>query len=1205
MGRESTFASRRPYRGAASPKKGAAVFEIDVNEVCEVAPLPKQVRERWNGWESTRESERDVSLEEITARLERARQKREDFQRWVMRKQVRSSHTRPSQEELRAVRAKKLEEKMALAEQNRLSTLEAVRLKAAAMHQRTEVVAERISERQDLLAQKLFGTLQAAEMRRLAIQEAEKERLSAAHQLVFARLSQIQQKEEKTREIVKECLDAKMVQADALREARLAAAAAKAGSKVRHAKHVSKMRRLNEERCSKMKRRVLDSKLQTAADRRREDVTVRSAVNAEKSETQFLKRQAAKREKLRRQGCSRRLQQFWRTFRDGNCTTRELARSFISQGVTNLANPTIEDSYKQDQEGDTDSEPAVMVGGPTAARSVWNDSFEEFASRLQSQATLSAARKLLGRLGTRLTVTAGGTHECTALLTWLFPKAAKKGTLERYPVRVFLCAYMIINHPEVVFNRKGAREAHLSAAAKDMITMFEKMLEKIMSGGLMPGYSSGNESPGGFEPIQRVRSTTDWDAKFADIGEFRTVGEALVEFDALWVSYLEQFVAWKSHDAAGLESELIRMAAELEASMLRKCKGDINSPRVQRNSDLQAVIQQVAHDHKLLRERIQRLTGDPGVQKMDAALAEVREKVRNEVFLSSTEDSESDSSNRSQSPRRRRGGKPPRNPNVRPSPGELQSYGNEALVWELLYDPSWRFPMDDAEEDWDVATGSQDEAVASLQLDASGMSVAKVGNELKKQVRRITEKAFWDSIEWQLASQAEGAGDQLLNMLAEIGRDLAEVLPKTAAEEVAAVFQKSELVRLLSGSATDVLGGVDTNGLLQLVQHTSELLKAHGAPVRDEKATQCHEAVRTEIMEALGKEGEDKKKELAKAVTKAMRLLFAQLKVLRMDIANARLKMLADSMAGPAAMRYVRGKFNETFGLDSSASPEGVSSALPKTRAWLREAASIQQDLVPMLREVLEGDGDSQRQSQRLPTAIRSGVRSSGGSTSESQQRNVRGDTALVAPVGADGWQCAVRIGLAQVISGDTPALPENIPETLQLDAKRLHRAQEIFQKLLVMSAAMLILQQNASKGGPSMSPEKITEAKERLSVVLSDPQMKLPTLTTELARLAGTPDKETEGRMQTALLNLIVTRGNGGFRALCNGLTKALQILLAAGPDNEGAKVKSAVRDSLVRIGAVFLVDDVVELGKDLGWVAGVNEAVHSALYDSLFDRA
>lgn len=83
------------------------------------------------------------------------------------------------------------QEKLATAEQNRLSSLEAVRLKAAAMHQRTEVVAERVNERQDELAQKLLGTLQAAETRRLALQEAEKERLSAAHQLVFSRLVRV------------------------------------------------------------------------------------------------------------------------------------------------------------------------------------------------------------------------------------------------------------------------------------------------------------------------------------------------------------------------------------------------------------------------------------------------------------------------------------------------------------------------------------------------------------------------------------------------------------------------------------------------------------------------------------------------------------------------------------------------------------------------------------------------------------------------------------------------------------------------------------------------------------------------------------------------------------------------------------------------------------------------------------------------------
>jgi hypothetical protein len=40
-----------------------------------------------------------------------------------------------------------------------------------------------------------------------------------------------------------------------------------------------------------------------------------------------------------------------------------------------------------------------------------------------------------------------------SLLRQLSPSAPKGRKLERYPVRVMLCAYMIQAHPEVVFNK--------------------------------------------------------------------------------------------------------------------------------------------------------------------------------------------------------------------------------------------------------------------------------------------------------------------------------------------------------------------------------------------------------------------------------------------------------------------------------------------------------------------------------------------------------------------------------------------------------------------------------------------------------------------------------------------------------------------------------------------------------------------------------
>lgn len=57
-------------------------------------------------------------------------------------------------------------------------------------------------------------------------------------------------------------------------------------------------------------------------------------------------------------------------------------------------------------------------------------------------------------------------------------------------------------------------------------------------------------------------------------------------FDAAWAAYLQRFVAWKFADAAALESELIKVAIEMESSVLSKTGGD-TSPHTERSEDLQ------------------------------------------------------------------------------------------------------------------------------------------------------------------------------------------------------------------------------------------------------------------------------------------------------------------------------------------------------------------------------------------------------------------------------------------------------------------------------------------------------------------------------------------------------------------------------------------------------------------------------------------
>ena len=65
---------------------------------------------------------------------------------------------------------------------------------------------------------------------------------------------------------------------------------------------------------------------------------------------------------------------------------------------------------------------------------------------------LPSLQALLRRLEKRLSVRGVTSDAAQSLLRQLSPSAPAGRRLERYPVRVMLCAYMIKEHPEVVFN---------------------------------------------------------------------------------------------------------------------------------------------------------------------------------------------------------------------------------------------------------------------------------------------------------------------------------------------------------------------------------------------------------------------------------------------------------------------------------------------------------------------------------------------------------------------------------------------------------------------------------------------------------------------------------------------------------------------------------------------------------------------------------
>lgn len=413
------------------------------------------------------------------------------------------------------------------------------------------------------------------------------------------------------------------------------------------------------------------------------------------------------------------------------------------------------------------------------------------------------------------------------------------------------------------------------------------------------------------------------------------------------------------------------------------------------------------------------------------------------------------------------------------------------------------------------------------------------------------------------------------------------------------MFEKSALEQqLLSGPGEKGLGGFDTNGLLQMIEHTSNLLRRYGAPARDELGQQCHETVQAEIMESLSESGPAKSAKLAKSVARAVRLLIAQLKILRLDVANVRLKILADSMPLAAAVKYIQDRFCTIFCLDSKTPEVG----LPKTKEWLQEVQQSHSEFASLLHGIL--DGHEVAHTSQVPTNMQAGIQPPTSRHAGVRPANLMDNSILSTPIEIDGWQFYVRIGLAQVISGEKPALSDNLPESLQLDAQRLHKAQDTFQKLLVMSAALLVLQEHKRRvGDPAMEADEIRKVRERLSVVLSDPLMKLPSLTTELAQLAGSPTKETEDSMQTALMGLIASGpNNNGFKSLSKGLCRAIVILLTAGPGNKSSHILSAVQNVLGRIGAAPIMDDVIALCEGLARIARVSDTVYSLWYSELW---
>lgn len=190
-----------------------------------------------------------------------------------------------------------------------------------------------------------------------------------------------------------------------------------------------------------------------------------------------------------------------------------------------------------------------------------------------------------------------------------------------------------------------------------------------------------------------------------------------------------------------------------------------------------------------------------------------------------------------------------------------------------------QLPTAELDAAWSDALGETD-PMAEPPLSADELADPhEAAAAVQRRVRRIAERAFWDATRERMtggADNAQAGATQIVDLLAELGGQLAGMLPEGAADEVAARLGSAGLsLTLLPASGA---GGLDLPALLSLLEWCGGMLARHGAPARDAAAAAGQAAVRRRLAAAAGDAGAT-----AAAAVDALRLLAVQLKMLRVD----------------------------------------------------------------------------------------------------------------------------------------------------------------------------------------------------------------------------------------------------------------------------------------------------------------------------------
>jgi hypothetical protein len=1084
--------------------------------------LPPRLRRRLSETKTS-----TSSAEEIEAKLRDADVRRQKFYEMLSNKarvKPRSLSKSSQEEEI----AQRLQAKLHAAEQKRLSMLAKSQTRLAKLdelRQAAKTSAEiRFKKELEELGSKVESRFQQAEINRMLILKSNKQRRATLRERTSESLLRRIARESKYKESIRAAISQKRAAAERNRIGLLESRVLK----VRKVPVSVSQKREIESRKLKDK---LEDRLQRARRQRAEYLMQRARL---RSSVLFTMEKQA-------DFHSRKIARCWRKFLVMQRTTVDLTKSYNALNINE-----------------------------THMKSV---PFEQLAGIIESPSTLKTTKALLDRLDSRYkmshAVSFSRWGEIDHLLKRVsspkkrFPnKPAVRSS--RYQVRVVLCAYMILAHPDAVFSGRGDREMALAESAKKFVKEFDLLIRIVLSG---PVY---------------------WGSD--DVAKRWTFRSQLAAFDAAWCSYLNSFVVWKVKDAESLEEDLVKAACQLELSMMKKCKLTSEQDSDSLNHDLKAIQKQVIEDQKLMREKIMHLSGDAGIKRMENALYGTRIKyfqakesdssagspfmhILPETTSSSSSDVSSDNTNLAQS-------------NERPKSlvrslfrnglGNLAA-DNELIVNEVLHEHDHTF--------------------------ADSLSTDEEQDGVKVKVRETLMNAFWDGI-GESMKQENPKYDRVIELLREVRDEMCEMAPQNWKEEICEAIDLEIISQVLNS------GELDMAHLRKILEFALAILQKLSAPAQEDELKLARNELLKELAQICESGGRSNSSHVI-ALIKGLRYVLEKIQSLKQEISKARIRIMEPMLKGPAGIDYLGKAFAKRYGPHSDA-----LTALPLTMSWLASVwPSKDQEWIEHKTSIHNLKNRQDNSSQKLLplTALRAGgsflIKSENQGTSVSSSDNKDNQHTECKGEKVD---LLVRLGLLKLVNGVADVAQEPLPETLKLNLSRLRSVQAQLQKVIVIATSVLVLRQTL------LSEQIIVKAEDMETIILNCISKLSELLDTVeeagikeiieiLSKITQDHDKSTDSKKRESRNNVMekmlkksLQAEDPVFLLVSRAVYLAGRGFVLGGASHGRELMELALR----QVGAAGLMSMVVEAAKIVVVVATVSINVHQMWYQKLVEN-